>query len=61
MRKSIKEALGRQKNTMGYNLAALNYLRRQHEENKTSEMDLMDATETVPQVDSGKKRKRTVI
>lgn len=67
MRTSLRHALGRQKDTMGYNMAALNYLRRQHEESKTAEVmeqaaDLGDDTALAQKTqESVKKRKRTVI
>lgn len=67
MRISLRQALGRQKDTIGYNLAALTYLRRQHEESKMYTMleeadDITDDHKIGLRLAEGvKKRKRTVI
>lgn len=66
MRSSLREALQQQKNIMGYNHAALKFIRRQHEENRTATLleksGLTDEEAIRKKLDeSVKKRKRAVL
>jgi len=59
--KHLRDALRRQKAEIGYNLAALRYLRQQHEEQHTAhflEQENMDEEEVRAKLADGKKRKR---
>ncbi|GAA5823771.1 hypothetical protein JCM11251_003286 [Rhodosporidiobolus azoricus] len=64
----LRDALKKQKTTLGYNLAALKYLQRQHEANRVAEFYEQDATgmadekEVRAQIEaSAKKRKRATL
>ncbi|GAA6013590.1 hypothetical protein JCM10207_004784 [Rhodosporidiobolus poonsookiae] len=64
----LREALKKQKNTLGYNLAALKYIQRQHDANRVAEFYEQDTTgmadekEVRAQIEaSAKKRKRAVM
>ncbi|KAK4050815.1 beta transducin [Microbotryomycetes sp. JL201] len=66
LRRHLRDALDRQKNTLGYNLAALRYVQRQHEAATTAEFyekDVMaDETKVRQKIEqSMKKRKRATL
>jgi U3 small nucleolar RNA-associated protein 12 len=61
LRKHLRDALRKQKETIGYNLAALQYIRRRHEADKTAqffEEEGMDEEKVRARIAEGKKRKR---
>ncbi|KAI1796288.1 WD40 repeat-like protein [Ganoderma leucocontextum] len=63
LRRSLREGLRRQKETIGYNLAALRFVRRQNDARRTAEFFETDEALTEEQVreriaEGGKKRKR---
>jgi U3 small nucleolar RNA-associated protein 12 len=63
LRIHLREALRRQKETVGYNLAALQYIRRQHEAKRTAQFfeEEMDEEKVRAKLAEGKKRKRVTI
>ena len=63
LRRSLREGLRRQKDTLGYNLAALRFVQRQNDARRTAEFFEKDEMLTEEQVrekiaEGGKKRKR---
>lgn len=62
LRTHLRDALKRQKDEISYNLAALQYLRQQHEANRVAhfyEQEDMDETKVRARLaEGGKKRKR---
>jgi U3 small nucleolar RNA-associated protein 12 len=60
LRKHLRLALQRQKDIMGYNLAALQYLRRRNESDRTVEFfeETMDEETVRSKIAEGRKRKR---
>jgi U3 small nucleolar RNA-associated protein 12 len=65
LRKHLRTALRRQKETIGYNLAALQYIRRRNESERTAqfyEEDGLDDEEKVrARIAGSKKRKRVIV
>lgn len=64
LRSHLREALRRQKDTIGYNLAALRFISRAHEANKTADFYEQDAEESKVRelLENGlKKRKRAIL
>ncbi|KAA1466214.1 WD-repeat-containing protein [Dentipellis sp. KUC8613] len=64
LRKHLRAALVKQKETIGYNLAALQYIRRQHEAQRTAEFyeqEGWDEEKVKARIAEGKKRKRVHI
>lgn len=64
LRKHLRDALRRQKETIGYNLAALQYIRRRREAEKTAQFyedEGMDEEKVRARISEGKKRKRVTI
>ena len=64
LRKHLRDALRRQKDTIGYNLAALQYIRRQHDAQRTAqfyEEEGMDEEKVRARIAEGKKRKRVSV
>ena len=60
LRKHLRRALRSQKETIGYNLAALQYLRRKDESNRTAQFheEAIDEEAIHARISEGKKRKR---
>jgi U3 small nucleolar RNA-associated protein 12 len=60
LRKHLRSALQSQKEVMGYNLAALQYLRRKDESNRTAQFheEAIDEEAVRARITEGKKRKR---
>ena len=60
LRKHRRSALQSQKEVMGYNLAALQYLRRKDESNRTAQFheEAIDEEAARARITEGKKRKR---
>ena len=61
LRKHLRLALRRQKETIGYNLAALQYIRRRNDSERTAqffEEEGLDDEEALARIMEGKKRKR---
>ncbi len=61
LRKHLRNALKKQKNTIGYNLAALQYIRRRNESERTAqfyEEEGMDEEKVRARIAEGRKRKR---
>jgi U3 small nucleolar RNA-associated protein 12 len=61
LRKHLRAALQRQKTTIGYNLAALQYIRRRNEADRTAqfyEEEGLDEGQVRARIEEGKKRKR---
>ena len=63
LRRNLREGLRRQKETIGYNLAALRFIQRQNDARRTAEFFEQDEELTEEQVrekiaEGGKKRKR---
>ena len=60
LRKHLRVALQRQKNIIGYNLAALQYLRRRNNSDRTTDFydEDMDEEKVRMRIAEGKKRKR---
>lgn len=64
LRKHLRGALHKQKETMGYNLAALQYIQRQNEAQRTAkfyEEESFDEERVKARIAEGKKRKRVVV
>jgi U3 small nucleolar RNA-associated protein 12 len=64
LRKHLRVALQQQKNTMGYNLAALRYISRRNEADRTAqffEEEGLDEEKARAKIAEGKKRKRVVV
>ena len=63
LRKHLREALRKQKDTISYNLAALKYIKRQSEAKLTAEFfeEEMDEEKVRERIAEGKKRKRVSI
>lgn len=64
LRVHLRETLQRQKEEIGYNLAALQYIRQQHETQRIShflEQENMDEEKVRARLLEGKKRKRVAI
>ncbi|KZO97954.1 WD-repeat-containing protein [Calocera viscosa TUFC12733] len=63
LRTHLREVLKRQKESIGYNLAALRYIRRQDEANRTADMyeEGLDEETIKDRITGGKKRKRVNI
>ena len=63
LRKHLREALRKQKDTLSYNLAALRYIKRQSEAELTAEFfeEDMDEEKVKERIAEGKKRKRVSI
>ena len=61
LRKHLRAALQRQKETIGYNLAGLRFIQRQSELRRTSQFydeDIFDEAKMRSKIAEGKKRKR---
>ena len=61
LRKHLRSALQRQKETIGYNLAALQFIRRKNTSERTAqfyEEEDMDEEKVKARITEGKKRKR---
>jgi U3 small nucleolar RNA-associated protein 12 len=68
LRDHLREAMHEQKDTIGYNLAALHFLKRQHDSKKTAEFYEQDKTGELTEEEvraklaqGAKKRKRAII
>ncbi|KAJ9110239.1 hypothetical protein QFC19_001642 [Naganishia cerealis] len=65
IRLHLRNALTKQKETLGYNMAALKYIKRLHEANKTASMleeELLDEEKVRARIEEGmKKRKRVAV
>lgn len=64
LRKHLRDALRRQKDTIGYNLAALNHIRRKNEADRIAqfyEEEGMDEEAVRAKIAEGKKRKRVTL
>ena len=64
LRKHLRDALQRQKDTVGYNLAALRYIRRRNEAERTAQFyedDSLDEDAVRAKIAEGKKRKRVTL
>ena len=63
LRKHLRDALRKQKDTLSYNLAALKYIKRQTEAELTAEFyeEEMDEEKVRERIAEGKKRKRVSI
>lgn len=64
LRVHLREALQRQKQEIGYNLAALQFVRQRHEAERIShflEQENMDEEKVRARLAEGKKRKRVAI
>lgn len=64
LRKHLRGALRKQKERMGYNLAALQYIQRQNETRRTAkfyEEESFDEERVRARIAEGKKRKRIVV
>jgi U3 small nucleolar RNA-associated protein 12 len=64
LRKHLRDALKRQKDTIGYNLAALQYIRRRNEAERTAqfyEEEGLDEEAVRAKIAAGKKRKRVTL
>lgn len=64
MRIHLRNALRREKDTVGYNLAALQYLRRKSEAERTAhffEKEDFDESKVREKIAEGKKRKRVSV
>lgn len=63
LRKHLREALRKQKDTISYNLAALKYIKRQSDAKLTAEFfeEEMDEEKVRERIAEGKKRKRVSI
>lgn len=61
LRKHLRNALQRQKEVIGYNLAALQFIRRRNDSERTAqfyEEEGMDEEKVMARIMEGKKRKR---
>jgi U3 small nucleolar RNA-associated protein 12 len=63
LRKHLRDALRKQKDTLSYNLAALKYIKRQSDAQLTAEFyeEEMDEEKVRERIAEGKKRKRVEI
>jgi U3 small nucleolar RNA-associated protein 12 len=65
VRLHLRNALTKQKETLGYNMAALKYIKRLHDANKTAslfEEELLDEEKVRARIEEGmKKRKRVAV
>jgi U3 small nucleolar RNA-associated protein 12 len=64
LRKHLRDALKRQKDTIGYNLAALQYIRRRNEAERTAQFydeEGLDEEAVRAKIAAGKKRKRVTL
>ena len=63
LRKHLRNALLRQKHMMGYNLAALQYVSRRHEQDNIAQFfeEGLDESEVRLKIREGKKRKRIAL
>lgn len=64
LRKHLRSALQRQKDVLGYNLAALQYIRRRNDAERIAqfyEEEGMDEEKVRARIQEGKKRKRVNI
>lgn len=64
LRRHLRDALRRQKEIMGYNLAALQYIRRQNEAQRTAqffEEESLDEEKVRARIAEEKKRKRAIV
>jgi U3 small nucleolar RNA-associated protein 12 len=64
LRKHLRNALRRQKDTIGYNLAALRYIRRRNEDERTAqfyEENDFDEEAVRAKIAEGRKRKRVTL
>lgn len=64
LRRHLRDALRRQKEIMGYNLAALQYIRRQNEAQRTAqffEEESLDEEKVRARIAEEKKRKRVIV
>ena len=63
LRKHLRDALRKQKDTISYNLAALKYIKRQSDAKLTAEFfeEEMDEEKVRERIAEGKKRKRVSI
>jgi U3 small nucleolar RNA-associated protein 12 len=64
LRKHLRTALRRQKETIGYNLAALRYIHRRNESERTAqfyEEDGLDEEKVRARIAGSKKRKRVTV
>lgn len=60
LRKHLRGALQQQKDMLGYNLAALQYIRRRHDQDRTAQFyeQGLDEDQVRAKIAEGKKRKR---
>ena len=63
LRKHLRDALRKRKETMGYNLAALQFIQRQNEAQRTAMFyeESFDEEKVKARIAEGKKRKRVVV
>ena len=64
LRKHLRDALRERKEMMGYNLAALQYIQRQNEAQRTArfyEEESFDEEKVKARIAEGKKRKRVLV
>lgn len=63
LRRHLRAALKRQKDTIGYNLAALQYIRRRSEADRTARFyeEGLDEEAVRDKIAEGKKRKRVTL
>lgn len=63
LRRHLRDALRKQKDTLSYNLAALKYIKRQSDAKLTAEFyeEEMDEEKVRAKIADGKKRKRVVM
>jgi U3 small nucleolar RNA-associated protein 12 len=64
LRQHLRDALKRQKDTIGYNLAALQYIRRRNEAERTAqfyEEEGLDEESVRAKIAAGRKRKRVTL
>lgn len=64
LRKHLRDALRKQKDTIGYNLAALRFIRRKNESDRTAqfyEEEGLDEEAVRAKIAEGKKRKRITL
>lgn len=63
LRKNLRDGLRKQKDTMSYNLAALRYIKRQNDAQRTAEFfeEELDEEKVREKIAEGKKRKRVSI
>lgn len=63
LRKHLRAALLRQKNKIGYNLAALQYIRRRSDQDRTAQFyeEGLDEEQVRAKILGGKKRKRVAL